>query len=139
VSHAVFSTFSLETGSFSEPGAHCCNYAGCPLSPRDPPVSGFPALGLDTLANPSLYSGAPDQTGVLAFLQVTEPSPKTFANLFFNCMGFACTFVSEGIGSPRNGVINSCKLPCGCLELNLGPLKKQSVLLTAEPSFQPLP
>ena len=29
-------------------------------------------------------------------------------------------------------VINICKLPCSCWELNLGPLKKQSVLLISE-------
>ena len=29
------------------------------------------------------------------------------------------------------------KLPCGCWELNQGPLEGQSVLLTAEPSLQP--
>jgi hypothetical protein len=28
-------------------------------------------------------------------------------------------------------------LPCGCWELNLGPLEEQSVLLTSEPSLQP--
>ena len=27
--------------------------------------------------------------------------------------------------------------PCGCWELNSGPLKEQTVLLTAEPSLQP--
>jgi hypothetical protein len=36
------------------------------------------------------------------------------------------------------GVKDSCELlPCGCWELNPGPLKKQSVLLTAEPFLQP--
>ena len=28
--------------------------------------------------------------------------------------------------------------PCGCWELNSGPLEEQSVLLTTEPSLQPL-
>ena len=31
----------------------------------------------------------------------------------------------------------SCELPCGCWELNLGPLEEQSVLLAAEPSAIP--
>ena len=31
----------------------------------------------------------------------------------------------------------SCEPPCGCWELNSGPLKEQSVLLTTEPSLQP--
>jgi hypothetical protein len=32
---------------------------------------------------------------------------------------------------------DSCELPCGCWELNSGPLEEQSVLLTTEPSLQP--
>jgi hypothetical protein len=38
---------------------------------------------------------------------------------------------------PATGVTDSCELPCGFWELNLGPLEEQSVLLTAEPSLQP--
>ena len=34
--------------------------------------------------------------------------------------------------------LQSCELPCGCWELNLGPLEEQSVLLTTESSHQPL-
>jgi hypothetical protein len=30
-----------------------------------------------------------------------------------------------------------CEPPCGCWDLNSGPLKAQSVLLPAEPSHQP--
>jgi hypothetical protein len=33
-------------------------------------------------------------------------------------------------------IIDSCKPPCGCWELNSGPLEEQLVLLTAEPSVQ---
>ena len=32
---------------------------------------------------------------------------------------------------------DGCELPCGCWELNSGPLEEQSVLLTAEPLLQP--
>jgi hypothetical protein len=38
----------------------------------------------------------------------------------------------EGIGFHADG----CEPPCGCWELNSGPLEEQSVLLTAEPSLQ---
>jgi hypothetical protein len=31
------------------------------------------------------------------------------------------------------GVTDNCELPCGCWELNLGPLDEQSVFLTVEP------
>jgi hypothetical protein len=33
---------------------------------------------------------------------------------------------------------HGCEPPCGCWDLNSGPLEEQSVLLTAEPSLQPL-
>jgi hypothetical protein len=42
----------------------------------------------------------------------------------------------RGVRVPGTGVTDSCEPPCGCLELNLGPLEEQSVLLTAEPSLQ---
>jgi hypothetical protein len=35
-------------------------------------------------------------------------------------------------------ITDGCEPPCGCWELNPGPLEEQSVLLTAEPSLQPL-
>jgi hypothetical protein len=42
----------------------------------------------------------------------------------------------EGARSPGTEVTDSCELPCGCWELNLGPLEEQPVLLTMEPSLQ---
>lgn len=35
-------------------------------------------------------------------------------------------------------ITNSCALPCGCREPNLGPLQEQQVPLTSEPSVQSL-
>lgn len=40
--------------------------------------------------------------------------------------------------SPKTGVTDSCKQPCGSWELNVGPLEEQPMLLTAEPSLKPL-
>ena len=34
-------------------------------------------------------------------------------------------------------ITDGCKPPCGCWDLNSGPLKEQLVLLTIEPSIQP--
>ena len=34
-------------------------------------------------------------------------------------------------------VMDGCEPPCGCWDLNSGPLEEQSALLTAEPSHQP--
>jgi hypothetical protein len=35
-------------------------------------------------------------------------------------------------------IMDGCEPPCGCSELNSGPLEKQPVLLTSEPSLQAL-
>ena len=35
-------------------------------------------------------------------------------------------------------ITDGCKPPYGCWDLNSGPLQKQPVLLTNEPSLQPL-
>ena len=37
-----------------------------------------------------------------------------------------------------NLIMGDCEPPCGCCDLNSGPSKEQSVLLTTEPSLQPL-
>ena len=42
-----------------------------------------------------------------------------------------------GVRFPATEVTDRCELPCGCWELNLGPLEEQSVLLNTEPSLQP--
>ena len=55
-----------------------------------------------------------------------------FLNLFYYFM-----FIGESVRCPGTGVTDSCELPCGCWELNSGPLEEQPVLLTAEPSPQP--
>ena len=34
-------------------------------------------------------------------------------------------------------ISDGCEPPCGCLELNSGPLEELAMLLTAEPSLQP--
>jgi len=36
-------------------------------------------------------------------------------------------------------ITDGCEPPCGCWELNSGPLEEQPVLLTTEPSLQPCP
>jgi hypothetical protein len=36
-----------------------------------------------------------------------------------------------------DSITDGCEPPCGCWELNSGPLEEQSVLLTTEPSLQP--
>lgn len=41
------------------------------------------------------------------------------------------------LNSSGTGITDSCELQGWCWELNLDPMEKLSVLLTAEPSFQP--
>jgi len=36
-----------------------------------------------------------------------------------------------------DSIMDGCEPPCGCWELNSGPLEEQSVLLTTEPSLRP--
>jgi E3 ubiquitin-protein ligase NEDD4 len=48
------------------------------------------------------------------------------------CITGSCG-AEEGIGSPGIGVIDGCKPPCSCWELNLGPMKEQTVFLTPAP------
>ena len=68
-----------------------------------------------------------------------------FAIFSFMCMNILshvclCTALrrpEEGVRSSRAGVTDSCELPSGCWELNLGPLEDQPGFLTTEPSPQP--
>ena len=39
-----------------------------------------------------------------------------------------CAVAEEGVEFPGAGVTDSCELPCGCWESNLGPLQEQQVL-----------
>jgi hypothetical protein len=45
--------------------------------------------------------------------------------------------IREGNKSFGTGVTDSCEPPCVCWELNLGPLKEQSVLLTTSLAPEP--
>lgn len=49
------------------------------------------------------------------------------------------TGARRAVGLPGTGVREVCELPCGCEELNLGPLEKQPVLLTAHLSGPAFP
>lgn len=53
----------------------------------------------------------------------------------FICMYF-CT-PEEGIGSHGTTLIDGYELPCGCQELDSGPLEEQPVLLNTESSLWP--
>jgi len=57
-----------------------------------------------------------------------------FIYLFYvSALSLSSDTSEERIGSITDGY----EAPCGCWELNSGPLEKQSVLLTIKPSLQP--
>ena len=41
------------------------------------------------------------------------------------------------VGSPETGITKNYEIPCGCWELDTGPLGEEPVLLTVHPFFQP--
>ena len=53
---------------------------------------------------------------------------------FFVCL-FLVLFFNVCVRVSDLGVTDSCKLPCGYWELNLGPLEGQLMLLTTEPTL----
>jgi hypothetical protein len=66
-------------------------------------------------------------------------SPPLFSFIFMHyvCSGLP---VCKPVGQKRapDLISDGCEPPCGCWELNSGPLEKQPVLLTSDPSLQPL-
>ena len=71
------------------------------------------------------------------------PSIRTlFYSFFFNYLMISyiwvhCDCLQKHQKRASDPTTDGCEPPCGCWELNLGPLEEQSVLLTAEPSLQP--
>ena len=49
-----------------------------------------------------------------------------------------CVCLQARRGYQTDLISDGCEPPCGCWELNSGPLEKQAMLLTSEPSLHPL-
>ena len=80
--------------------------------------------------------------GVLIFFPpfIDVPAPLVSAfRLFLFLKDFfkKICFIYVNTLSQSDPITEGCKPPCGCWELNSGPLEEQPVLLTAEPSLQP--
>jgi len=78
-----------------------------------------------------------------SFLPSFLPSFLFFQNLFIYLFTYyvysvLLTYMPTHQKAAPDPITDGCEPPCGCWELNLGPLEEQSVLLTAEPSLQPL-
>ena len=58
--------------------------------------------------------------------------------LFIVCTHVHCSCLQTHQERVSDPITDGCEPSCGCWELNSEPLEEQSVLLTAEPSFQPL-
>jgi hypothetical protein len=55
----------------------------------------------------------------------------------FNVCECTVTSLQTHQNRASDRIANGFEPPCGCWELNLGPLEEQSVILTTEPSLQP--
>jgi cbb3-type cytochrome oxidase subunit 3 len=60
---------------------------------------------------------------------------KIFICLFYVCV--LCHSLQTHQKRASDHIADGCAPPCGCWELNSGPLEEQPVLLTTEPSLQP--
>ena len=50
---------------------------------------------------------------------------------------FLSVYMPAGQKRAPDLITDGCEPPCGCWELNSGPLEEQAMLLTTEPSLQP--
>jgi hypothetical protein len=57
--------------------------------------------------------------------------------IYFIYVWVYCSWLRTHQKRTLDPVTVGCELPCGCWELNSGPLEEQSALLTIEPSLQP--
>ena len=58
--------------------------------------------------------------------------------LFILCIWLHCHSLQTHQKGPSGPITDAWELPCGCWELNWGPLEGKSVFVTTEPSIQPL-
>jgi hypothetical protein len=65
---------------------------------------------------------------LLIYLNVCEPVWLYMHHRWAGALG-GLRRLEEGIGFAETAVIGSCKLPCGCWELNPGPLQERSSVL----------
>ena len=63
---------------------------------------------------------------------------KIFIYLFiYYVYNILPVYMPAGQKRAPDPITDGCELPCGCWELNPGPLEEQAMLLTSEPSLQP--
>jgi hypothetical protein len=57
--------------------------------------------------------------------------------IFISYMWVHCHYLQTHQKRTSDPITDGCEPPCGCSELNSGPLEEQSVLLTTKTSLQP--
>jgi hypothetical protein len=88
-------------------------------------------LGLSVLGHeghPHVHRSVDDQS--LGLLLANSP-------VISLCVSVHCSCLQTHQKRASGPVTGGCEPPCGCRELNSGPLEEQSVLLTSEPYLQP--
>jgi hypothetical protein len=59
--------------------------------------------------------------------------------IYFMYVSVHCSYLQTHQKRASDPITDGCEAPCGCWELNPGPLEEQSVLLTTKPSLQTSP
>ena len=59
---------------------------------------------------------------------------KIYLFIYYMCVHCSCPQTQQKRAS--DPITDGCEPPCGCWDLNSGPLEEHSVLLTTEPSLQ---
>jgi hypothetical protein len=90
------------------------------IDKQTPPL--FPSAAASACTVKNSNEGSFNLLYLFFFIYFIHPTP------LLRAIGFVCLFL----------ITDGCEPPCSCWELNSGPLEEQSVLLTAEPSHQPL-
>jgi len=70
-------------------------------------------------------------------LQILRFISFFFLKILFYCIWVYCSCLQTHQKRASDLITDGCEPPCGCWDLNSGPLEEQSVLLTTEPSLQP--
>ena len=60
-----------------------------------------------------------------------------FEILFSDCADIKKRKIKVGQKKAPDLIMDGCEAPCGCWELNSGPLEEQTMFLTSEPSLHP--
>jgi hypothetical protein len=100
----------------------------------DPSTWEAEAGGFLSSRPPGLQSEFQDSQGYTEKHCLGKTNKQTKRFTYFMLVHCSCLQTYQKRAS--DPITDGCELPCGCWDLNSGPLEEQSVLLTAEPSLQ---